>query len=533
MEETLIPEWVDIQAKATNGYDILGLRQPAQNIGYFLFNGVTTISPRVRILSIRAWLIKAFSERGLPDNYSSLIDFVSRVECAISLGILAHDRSASSIPGAIRGRKLIDQGKKIIQLERLLDQMGFLAYAGPSYDLLISFERENYVSGLTKERGFSLALTFEELIKSTQFYNLLKKNPAIKSVSINVLRELGSAIDIDNIGVKECNALLDAILPQNIHEGARESERNRLLFYTLVLELALRHQRIPDEDDIFDVAVNPAPGLPDVLSPTLDGFLLYLMRDSLAVLHEAALDIISNELERADGYADANELIIHIVEEMIDIGLQKIRLISSKEKHTSISWNTLVNRVEAQLKKKSFRNGLWRWETGIDENAIISLASENKETSIGLLPLAWYLCQRRLDKDNNEDSKLEYLSQQGGARMGLAQVLFPELQKWKKLNPSIAEISGWLIKRTVEQHLRISWSRMSVDFNRDVAVIISDGEKWRFRKNFEGGRTASRVGEAIDWLRQLGLIDEAGLPELGKSILTRNYKTLALVNGAL
>ena len=89
MLEVNIPEWVDAQAKPIEGLDLLGLRLPVQTIGGSLFNGVTTITPRIRILSIRAWLIKAFSESGLPDSSSALDDFVARIETATSLAILS------------------------------------------------------------------------------------------------------------------------------------------------------------------------------------------------------------------------------------------------------------------------------------------------------------------------------------------------------------------------------------------------------------------------------------------------------------
>ena len=151
---------------------------------------------------------------------------------------------------------------------------------------------------------------------------------------------------------------------------------------------------------------------------------------------------------------------------------------------------------------------------------------------MGLLPIAWYLCRKRAGDLNIEQfPHLELLSRNGAARIGLNQVILPELQKWEESDPSLQEVVGWLIKRSVDQHLRIAWSRMFTDMDRDVSVLLTDGNKWMFRKVFYGGRTDSRIRVAIGWLRQLGLIDKSGATDKGKDALQRGYNALATVGG--
>ena len=61
------PEWIDSGAVLTDGLDLLGLRLPVQTIGGSLLDGVTTVTPSVRYLGFRAWLIYRYGEGHFPD----------------------------------------------------------------------------------------------------------------------------------------------------------------------------------------------------------------------------------------------------------------------------------------------------------------------------------------------------------------------------------------------------------------------------------------------------------------------------------
>ena len=51
------PQLVVSEAKENRGLDLLGLRAPAEAIANRLLNGVTTVTPAIRYLSLRSWLI--------------------------------------------------------------------------------------------------------------------------------------------------------------------------------------------------------------------------------------------------------------------------------------------------------------------------------------------------------------------------------------------------------------------------------------------------------------------------------------------
>lgn len=72
------PDWISFEADKTEGLDLLRLRAPVQRIGNDLFNGVTTVTPKVHYLSVLAWIVWRYSEARLPDSWRSFISFTGR-----------------------------------------------------------------------------------------------------------------------------------------------------------------------------------------------------------------------------------------------------------------------------------------------------------------------------------------------------------------------------------------------------------------------------------------------------------------------
>ena len=51
-----------------------------------------------------------------------------------------------------------------------------------------------------------------------------------------------------------------------------------------------------------------------------------------------------------------------------------------------------------------------------------------------------------------------------------------------------------------------------LNLNREtLAPLQSDGDEWVFLKNFRAGRATSRLYQALNWLDQLALLDDAGV----------------------
>lgn len=143
-----VPEWVDSGSHLTDGLDLLGLRLPVQTIGGSLLDGVTTVTPSVRYIAIRAWLIYRYGESYLPDSWRQFTDFSSYAECALVLGNLIENRSMNGLIGADEGIIRLDSQVSHIGISSLVKTPAATVYAGPSEQLHVSWSRGEKVPGI-------------------------------------------------------------------------------------------------------------------------------------------------------------------------------------------------------------------------------------------------------------------------------------------------------------------------------------------------------------------------------------------------
>ena len=149
--------------------------------------------------------------------------------------------------------------------------------------------------------------------------------------------------------------------------------------------------------------------------------------------------------------------------------------------------------------------------------------------ALTLAVVAWIMATIRVGtavKENGHDSGS--LSYQGWRRLGLREVILPELDRFLREDKPLRDVAAELAYRTVQQHLQIAWSRLQVDLTRDVALLTAEGDKWFSRgKGFAGGRTASRLQQAVGWLRQLKLVDASGITADGDQVLRTALSVLS------
>src|SRR5260370_42106532 len=77
-----VPDWVSFEADKTGGLDLLGLRAPVQALGNALFDGATTVTPRLRYMSVISWIVWRYAQARLPEQRSSFFDFPAAQEAA-------------------------------------------------------------------------------------------------------------------------------------------------------------------------------------------------------------------------------------------------------------------------------------------------------------------------------------------------------------------------------------------------------------------------------------------------------------------
>ena len=525
------PEWISSGATITGGLDLLGLRLPVQTIGGTLLDGVTTVTPSVRYLAFRAWLIHRYGQLGGADSWQTFTDFAARVESALVIGNLLVDASIGGLIGSDQALERLAVGDANVQIASLVKSPASTIYTGPSDQLGISKSRDNAVPALVMERGLPLAKAVDQRLTTVPLIERLVGDDDLGAASIDDLRELGSQVRIDRIPDDERELLLAAIMPA----VPRPTERNRIRTYAALLLLASQQKSAPSEGKFFDVACSPGRFGEPLVDQVADGWATYCVRDAIAVTQEGVLAAVMGEvLGQPDGGlsgVDRNVVIEALMErvEEHDSALRDLSLLSSGESVADLTFRALEGRLRSRLFVAGAAPGVVRWSDSLVEPVLYRRALKSGAGALTLAVVAWVMAALRVGDAVRED-KLEYrsLSHQGRRRQGMREVVLPELERFRREDRPLRDVAAEMAVRTVQQHLQITWSRLQVDLRRDVALLTAEGNKWfARRKGFVAGRTASRIQQALGWLHQLKLIDANGITADGAIVLKRALVTLA------
>ena len=525
------PEWISSGAVITGGLDLLGLRLPVQTIGRSLLDGVNTGTPSVRYLAFRAWLIHRYGQSGKPDSWQVFEAFAARIESALVLGNLVEDPSISGLVGSDEALRRLALGEARIQLSGLVKSPAAGIYTGPSDQLGISTSRDNAVPALVRERGLPLAMAVNQRLASVPIVERLIRQDDVGAVSIDDLHEFGGLVRVDRVPDNERELLLAAIIPPE----PRSAERNRISTYAALLYLAELGEKPPNETNFLDTACSSGRFGEPLIDPVADGWTIYCVRDAIAVTQESILAAVMGEvLGQSDSGLigiDRDAVIGALMErvEEHDSALRDLNLIASTESVSDLTFNELESRLRSRLSVSGATAGLVRWSDILIEPLLYRRALNSGAGALSLAVIAWIMADLRVGDAVREDiPEYRSLSYQGWRRLGLRDVVLPELERFRRENRPLREVAAEMAVRTVNQHLQITWSRLQVDLRRDVALLTAEGNKLFARgKGFVAGRTASRIQRAIGWLEQLHLIDPKGITADGEVVLQRALATLA------
>lgn len=528
------PSWVDGGPGQGRGYDLLGLRLPAQAISYDLLDGVTTITPTVRYLAIRAWIAHSCAQAGHPSGGKTFREYAAGVEAAVAYGNLLNDLNRGGVLGRIKAKRIISSGDDTLPLLPLVEQLGVQVYGGPSSQLLLQDSEESVVPRLTRERGVPLAQALAGHVSGCELGKIFNAGGCPEAAGLEPLTEFGRLVDVADIPEPEAGLICAAILP----EHPLQVELPRVATNAVLLSMAGALGRVPTVDDIFSIVADPDASLQPALRPTLDGWLYYLVRDTLAYCHEAVLDQVIKELESRGGARRqvASEEVVAALVAAADehaATLKKLGLLAGGESPLALTFREVAGRVRTAAGERVEHDGRGpsRWRGGLTELAVIRAVRAAGVGALALLPVSWLLALERAAYDSRvAEEPSDPLSRQGWARVGLRQVVAPIVRAYLSGDQTYLNVMFELARRTVDQHLRVAWARWSQDPKRDVALLLVDGGLWSSRRRkFKAGRTNSRLGVSLNWLRQLRLIDERGLTPTGSAALGRALAALEAV----
>jgi hypothetical protein len=525
------PDWISFEAEKTEGLDLLGLRAPVQRVGNQLFNGVTTVTPKVRYLSVLAWIVWRYSNARLPNSWKPFIMFAEAQEAMIVMANRLKSRSILNLVGVTKADKLLNSDENTLPMERLAQQVAYNIYVTTSRQLNLTHDENSAFPGLTSERGVELAKAFDKIIEGTAYGKELARDAHKNRVARKRLEELADGVFLDRIPPEERNILIDAIMPQKPETG----ERDRVAHYALLLWLAKAKRRGAEEGDVFAAAAVLPRGLPACLLSVLNGWLEYLIRDLLAVTHESVFEAVMRQIDIASAERSAPALAADVVAALLNetdehnTFLRQLGLLGPRESIGKLTFVSLRERVhQACSDKVSVSSGLQRWHNGLAETTVYEMALKAGAASAVFLPVAWCLAAERIAPEMFKASgeRRRILTLGSFFQIGLEDVILPKLDEFSRERRPVRDVMAELITRTVQQHLRVAWTRFSPPQGKDVSVLVADHDTWARNNGFRAGRTDSRLWVAISWVRQLGLIDDDGLTARGERILDRSLTTL-------
>lgn len=496
------PDWISFEAEQTEGLDLLGLRAPVQRIGNQLFNGVTTVTPKVRYLSVLAWIVWRYSEARLPNSWKSFIAFAEAQEAMIVMANRFKSRSILNLVGVTKADKLLDSGESTLPMERLAQQVAYNIYITTSRQLNLTHDENSAFAGLTAERGIKLAKAFDRVIDGTSYGKELAKDTRKNRVTRRRLEELADGVFLDRIPGEERKILIDAIIPENPEHG----ERDRVANYALLLWLAKAKRRGVEEGDVFVAAAALPRGLPACLLPVLNGWLEYMIRDLIAVTHEAVFEAVMKQIDITSAERSVPALAADVVATLLNESdehnnlLRQLGLLDARESIVKLAFSSLRARIRrACANRESVIGGLRRWQGGLIETTVYELALKAKASAAILLPVAWCLTAERIAPEMLKFSEegRRILGLGSLFQIGIEDVILPKLDEYAREDRTVREV-----------------------------MAEADHDTWARKNGFRAGRTDSRLWVAIDWLYQLDLVNDDGLTGRGESILDRSLATL-------
>lgn len=519
------PEWV-VSPGYYDGLDVLGLRTPVQRVGDDALNGIVTVTPAVRYLGFYCWIIRNYWQQQREARYSSFSSFVSLLESVLVLSNRLVDRGITGLLGANGASRLLNSGVDPLEPQALAQNNVAYVYGAVATELgLVHRASPTSVPQLVENRGDLLAEAVGKALASSSLGQQLADLGPPEAVTRADLQDLGSVARLDALISDERDILISAVLPNEPRDGA---DRRRLGTYATILHLAKELGKAPTQDDFLVFAAANTP-VPEPLRSSRAAWSYFLTRDSIAVVHELALQLIVGHVEALGRHVDSSQVLDAILgseaqqQVLKDAGLLVPDDIDLQELRCSDVWEALVNATsDAQPD-----GGRLAWSTPCTEDRLIHLAWDAGDGIGVLLPITWMLAVRRNSPALEAGgSRGLYAAGAGFGRLGLQDVVHPRVETWLANDALLLQAAGELLHRTVDQHLRIVWSRRASDPTRDAARIAVDGSSWRFRGMFTGGRSLNSLPQAVGWLISLDLLGQDGPTEAGERELMRILKTL-------
>jgi hypothetical protein len=502
------PEWIEPGDGMGRQIDLTGMRLSAQSSENLLLDGITTITPRLRYLAFRAWVIWRYWHGRQPDRWKTFIEFAARQEAALALGLAANDYRGTTIVGISEARKLIEGGKSRLPITRLTAQTATGIYATSSDSLALS-DWTDFGTPKLSTTGNDLAELIEKSVATTKYARRIARNQNTDEGTASELIEFSEAFDPDTFAAKEQNILIDAMFARTADQPASFARRAT---YGLLLDLSKSKPDL-DSSGFFSSVADRTSRFNARFNDISDAWAQYCLRDLLAAAYESALwsaiEALRNRRLKKETSSDPNDVLADAVNQPENDQLLKMLGFGLSSKMT-------VKELRSALKSKcahdvAERSGLRRWSRGLTETEIIAATFEMPSAGPAALVVSWCLAAHRV-----ADAQQIGLDDRHH-NVGLRRDILPLLESHAAL--PVRALMTTLLHRASMQHLRIAWERMAADPTRNISMFSVDEGQWLFFRPYKFTRMNSRINQAMNWLGSLNLVGKQGTTPSGLQLL--------------
>lgn len=517
-----IPTVVSSKVEETSGQDVLGLRNPAERLALAMLDGVTTISPLIRYLTLRSWVIHRYATLGGVNSREAFMRFASKCEAVMAVSKYRSGSAGGNIVGIKKAAASVDVENGVFIASPFTDSTAFNQYGGPSSDLGLSLPITP-INQLTQERGLPLAIAVEDLLTNSTVLGKVDVTSERQEFALSDADYLADVFTLEVPTELDRELLLNTVLPA----FPSDSELPRMATYGLLMHLANRGINEFDASGVLNaISLMPREQITEVLKPAQVGWMRFLVRDMIVVAHEHAAAGVLDILSQHGGSLSRDELYRQVTEEICSTDLEE-DLYSGIE--PDMPFSQMMHTLRSACIPNGKDRGLSFWEHPISESNLISYLETKKPTGQRLLvlPICWGLALLRTEPGVGSGVSLDKLSGASRARYGIDAVVSPRIQKWKSSGQSVKEIAAEMALDSLDQHVRTAWIRFQRDPNyRLSARVERDGDSYRYINSIDPGRSSSRLRQAIMWLEQLGLIKDSMLTGEGHDELQKITRIL-------
>ena len=554
------PFWVAFDNPRTSEIDILGLRYPVQALAADLVPGITVATGHVRYLSLRSWLIWSYIHRQ-PRPVDRLKpfteDFATQAEAAFVMGNLLVDRTAQGLVGQIRGTEVLEKDGPL-KLESLAKVPAVNIYRGVCETIGLTRIRDPGLPALVGQRGLVLAEALGASVAETALGQKIGAGVCPPEATKEELLEFGRVVSSGGISEGELDALSRILAPVGARDrdslGTFPGDHARSVILAILLFLApdaaeestsTSGTAAPEADGsgprdagltrphlaVMKEAVSAVRSTPPVFDEILDGWLMYGIRDAMAVTGEATLEALGRHVRRLGtdgGGVPAHDVLSALVGEGGNQQVSVFRefgLLPSTAGAKALSSVTVKHCMDELSRLSPLGpgpRGLRRWTTGVFETDLIARGRNADDGAVALGLLSLLLAVHRVGTEEDElPDFLAPLSVHGGQRLGLRQVILPTFRGWVQRETTLSEALWDYASIIIEQHQRVAWSRLATSEPTDIHVFTRDAGHLIPKKKFAGGQTNPRTDFAWDWLGQMGLARDGHTTRQGRELLAR------------